>query len=353
MISRFVGSLVLAGAIAVGGGAAIAQDLPKQSFKVVGTWSNLTNWQANEQPFWTKTLPEASKGQLTANIQSISELGLKGTELIRLLKLGLFDFAHGVTIYIAEDAVVEGIDIAGVAKDFATAKKTTEVYGAIAADQFAKKYGAKVLGYYTWPAQMIYCNSPIKSIADIKGKKVRVQGTSQGDLVDGLGATGVTIPFAEVVPALQRGTVDCGITGTMPAFKAGWHEVTTHMLNMPVGFSISFTAVSLATWSKLDDKTKALLEAEMKKAHESFWKVIIDENDHGIACTTGTGTCTAGKAGKLVKVEPSPQDLAAREKALNDVVLKRWAKRCGADASCISNWNDTIGKVAGVTASGS
>jgi hypothetical protein len=59
MISRLVGSLVLAGAIAMGGAAANAQDLPKQTFKVVGTWSNLTNWQQNEQPFWTKTLPES------------------------------------------------------------------------------------------------------------------------------------------------------------------------------------------------------------------------------------------------------------------------------------------------------
>ena len=70
----------------------------------------------------------------------------------------------------------------------------------------------------------------------------------------------MTIPFGDVVPALQRGTVDCGITGTMPAYKAGWHEVTSHVLTLPVGFSISFTIVSLATWSKLDDKTRAFME---------------------------------------------------------------------------------------------
>src|SRR5262245_57510515 len=90
MMSRLVGSMLLAGTIVLAGTSAIAQDLPKQSFKVLGTWSNLTNWQSNEQPLWTKTIPEASKGQITANIQSVSELGLKGTELIRLLKLGLF-----------------------------------------------------------------------------------------------------------------------------------------------------------------------------------------------------------------------------------------------------------------------
>jgi TRAP-type mannitol/chloroaromatic compound transport system substrate-binding protein len=266
------------------------------------------------------------------------------------IELGLFDFAHGLPIYTAEDATVEGIDIAGVAKTFDMARKTVDAYAPVLAAAFEKKYGARVLNYYTWPSQMFYCNSAIKGLADIKGKKVRVQGTSQGDLVEALGATGVTIPFAEVVPALQRGTVDCGITGTMPAFKAGWHEVTSHVLKLPVGFSVSFTVVSLATWGKLDDKTKAFMESTVKGQTDQWWKTIIDEDTMGLNCTTGTGECTAGKPGKLVKVEPTPDDAAILETAMKDVVLKRWAKRCGSDASCISNWNDTIGKVVGLTA---
>ena len=351
MFNRLVGSTALACAVALGGTTAISQDVSKQNFKVVGTWSNLTNYQANEQPFWAKTLPETSKGQLTANIQSISELGLKGTEVVRLVRLGLFDFAQALPIYVAEDAIVEGIDIAGVAKTFDMARKTVDAYAPILNAIVEKKYGARVLNYYTWPSQMFYCNSPIKGLADIKGRKVRVQGTSQGDLVEALGATGVTIPFAEVVPALQRGTVDCGITGTMPAYKAGWHEVTSHVLKLPVGFSVSFTLASLATWGKLDDKTKSFIEEQVKSQTDQWWKTIIDEDTMGLNCTTGTGECAVGKPGKLVKVEPGAADAAILETAMKDVVLKRWAKRCGSDASCISNWNDTIGKVVGLTAS--
>jgi TRAP-type mannitol/chloroaromatic compound transport system substrate-binding protein len=197
---------------------------------------------------------------------------------------------------------------------------------------------------------MFYCNSPIKGLADIKGKKVRVQGTSQGDLVEGLGGTGVTIPFAEVVPALQRGTVDCGITGTMPAYKAGWHEVTSHVLALPVGFSVSFSIVSLATWNRLDAKTKAFMEGSFNTATDKWWKTIVDEDADGLNCTTGTGPCSIGKPGKLVKVAPSAEDAKILETAMKDVVLKRWAKRCGTDAACITNWNATVGKVVSLTA---
>jgi TRAP-type C4-dicarboxylate transport system substrate-binding protein len=354
MMARMVGLPALAVAIASGlatsGTAARAQDLPKHAFRVVGTWSNLTNYQVNERPFWSKTLPEASKGQLTASIRSISEFGLRGTEVVRLLQLGLFDFAQALPTYVAEDAVVEGIDIAGVAKSFDMARNIVDAYAPVLNAAVEKRYRAHVLNYYTWPSQMFYCNAPIKGLADIKGKKVRVQGTSQGDLVEALGGTSVNIPFGEVVPALQRGTVDCGITGTMPAYKAGWHEVTSHVLRLPVGFSVSFTVVSLATWGKLDDKTKAFMESSVKGQTDKWWKTIIDEDTMGLNCTTGTGECSVGKPGKLVKVEPAAADTAILEAAMKDVVLKRWAKRCGSDASCISNWNDTIGKVVGLTA---
>lgn len=341
--------LALACATILAAAPAFAQDLPKRQFKVVGTWSNLTNWQKGEMPFWTKDLPAASNNAITAQVQSMSDLGLKGTEMMRMLRLGLFDFAHALPIYVAEDAVLEGVDLAGTARDFATARKVTEVYGPLLADGMAKNYGAKVLAWNTFPAQMLYCNKPIASLADVKGKKVRVQGVSQGDLIAGLGGTGVTIPFAEVVPALQRGTVDCGITGTMPAYKAGWHEVTTHVVPLPLGFTIANLVVSLKTWDGLDAPSKALLEAQAAAWSDKAWKLIEDENAMGLICTTGTGgTCSEGKPGKLTVVTPSDADKAMLDKVTQETVLARWAKRCG--AACVTAWNDSVGKVVKLTA---
>jgi TRAP-type C4-dicarboxylate transport system substrate-binding protein len=326
-----------------------AQDLPKQSFKVMGSFGNLTNYNQVEKPYWTEEVTKNSKGQITASIQSYTELNLKGTEAMRLLKVGLFDFAHALPIYVAEDAALEGIDIAGVAKDMATARKITEIWGAQVDKTMVQKYGARILNWYTFPTQLIWCAPQIKSIADLKGKKVRVQGVSQGDLIEGLGATAVTLPFGEVVPALQRGTVDCGVTGTMPAYKAGWHEVVTSVLEMPVGYTIIYTAVSDASWSKMNQPTKDFFTKEMKALGDKGWKVIGDEVEMGLVCVSGQGgTCSEGKPGKVVRVKPSDEDVKAREKALNEVVLKRWAKRCGAD--CAKSWNDTVGKLVNLTA---
>jgi hypothetical protein len=109
---------VLAGAVALGG-AAHAQQLEKKQFNVVGTWNFLTNWQKLEQPLWTTDMPGASNGAITGNIKSITEVNLKGTELLRLVRQGVFDVAAALPIYVEDGgAIIEASDIAGVAKDF-------------------------------------------------------------------------------------------------------------------------------------------------------------------------------------------------------------------------------------------
>ena len=75
------------GYVLLASGSAQAQ-IEEKKFNVVGTWNFLTNWQVLEVPFWNQDLPKASGGKITANLKSVTELNLKGTEVLRLLKTG-------------------------------------------------------------------------------------------------------------------------------------------------------------------------------------------------------------------------------------------------------------------------
>ena len=157
----------------------------------------------------------------------------------------------------------------------------------------------------------------------------------------------MTIPFAEVLPGLQKGVVDCGITGSMPGYKAKWHEVVDTLFRLPVGYTIGFWAVNLKTWDKLSPSTQDFMTKQFKDLEERSWRDIAAESDEGIACNTG-GTCSAGPAAKVKLVTPSEADVKAREKALNDVVLANWAKRCTPE--CVAKWNELIGSKYGLKA---
>ncbi|MBM3491685.1 MAG: TRAP transporter substrate-binding protein [Alphaproteobacteria bacterium] len=351
MIGKWGGGVLAAGLLATSLAAApaAAQDVQAKQFKVVGSWGNLTNYNNVEKPFWNKTIVDASGGKITANITPLTELGLKGFEVLRLIKLGVFDFAYGVIGYVAEDPVFEGVDLSIMAQDIDTMRKLTEVYRPVLDRAFQQKFGAKLMAMLSYPSQMIFCKPPVNSLADLKGKKLRVYSTTLSDFADAVGATGVTVAFPEVVPALEKGVVDCGITGTMPAYDAKWYEVVTTVYPLRLGWGAAFFAGNLNVWNKMDAPTRAFLEKQFAAHEDAFWKNTAADDRDGIACNTGTAPCPKGPPGKMQLVQPTAGDIELRQRIMREFIIKRWAKRCG--AACVADWNATIGKAIGETAS--
>lgn len=316
--------------------------------KAVGTWGNLTNFQKHEGPFWNEQISKASGGQIVGEIRPQTELGLKGFEIMRLVKNGVFDYAYGLPGYVAaENPVFEGSDLSSVTQDIVTQRKVAEAYFPVMAKAFERVYGAKLLQLYPFPSQMLWCKTEIKSMADLKGKKIRVYSATLGDFVEGVGGTSVTVPFAEVIPALEKGVVDCGITGTSPAYSAKWSQVATHAYAMRVGWGMAFGAMNMKKWKSMTAEQQTLLTKELNAQTDRMWAETAKEDGIALTCITG-GECPIGEPGTMKLVTPSEADLKARDTIATDVVLARWAERCGPE--CASTWNDTVGKVIGLTA---
>ena len=211
---------------------------------------------------------------------------------------------------------------------------------------FEEIYNAKLLMLYPFPSQVLYCNAPISGIDDLAGKKIRVYSTTLGDFVEGVGGTSVTVPFAEVVPALEKGVVDCGITGTTSAYNAKWYQVATHAYTLRVGFGIAFGAMNLDKWNSMSAAQQETLMAEINKLNEALWADNASQDAVAVACLTSTDCPT--EPGGMTLVEPAEADIMARDKIATDVVLARWAERCG--AYCAANWNETVGPILGLAA---
>ena len=333
-------------AFALSASAALADD--PVVLNAVGTWSSLTNFQKHEEPFFNTRLREASDGNIVGKIQSQSGLGLKGFEIMRLVKNGVFDFAFGLPGYVAaENAIFEGADLSTLTQDIDTQRKVSDAYYPTLEKSFADIYNAKLLMLYPFPSQTLWCNGEVNGIEDLKGKKIRVYSTTLGDFVEGVGGTSVTVSFSEVIPALEKGVVDCAITGTMSAYTAKWNQVATHAYTLRVGWGLAFGAMNMDKWNSLSEGQKTLLQSEIATLTDAMWAETATEDDVAISCITG-GECAIGEAGSMTLVEPSEADLKARDTIATEVVLARWAERCGAD--CAANWNETVGPILGLTA---
>ena len=187
------------------------------------------------------------------------------------------------------------------------------------------------------------------SLDQLKGKKIRTYSTTLGDFIEGVGGSAVTIAFAEVVPALQKGVADCGLTGTLPAYNAKWWQVVTHNIRIRLGYASSFMAMNNKSWNKLSPTGKAIIQGAMPELSDAMWVATRANDKRGMDCNA-SGPCDIGEPGGMVAVEPSDEDKATLKDVAQNVVVKRWAKRCGTE-QCLDDWNKTVGALAGITAS--
>ncbi len=347
-MKRFLPALALAVA-AIASASAAAQTLPKTHLRVVGSISNLPQYKDYELPFWTKQIPERSGGAITTEIKGFNEMGLKGPEVLRLMGQGVVEIGSTVISYLAaDDPANEMVDLAGLLPDVATARRVTEATKPVYSRLYREKFNVELLGFGTYPAQVLFCNSEIKGLADIKGKKVRVAGRSLSELVEALGGTPVTMSFGEVVPALQNKTVDCAITGSLSGNLAKWHEVTTHLLVLPLSWNQIVYAVNGKTWAGYKPEVRAFLTKEVQGLEKSVWDAADTFTVQGYECNAGTDKCTMGQKGKMTLVQPSAADRELLKKTIVEVTLPKWAARCS--PACVADFNATVGKETGVTA---
>ncbi|HWK70852.1 MAG TPA: TRAP transporter substrate-binding protein [Burkholderiaceae bacterium] len=326
---------------------AAAADLPKTHFKVVGGGSHNYTFGAVEKPFWEKTLPEASGGRVTADLAGLAESGLKGPEVVRLMRAGAIDIGMGVFAYVSsDDAMFEGVDLPGMATDIDSARKIAQAYRPVLDKRMSERHGIKLLATVSYTAQVFFCREPVTQLADLKGRKVRTRGRNMADYVNALGATTVTLPFAEVVTALQTGVIDCAVTGIGSGNAAKWYEVANNLYNLPIDWSVGFYGIGLKRWQKLDPSVQALLQKQAQVLEDRLWDETKRENDFALACNTGKGECQIHEKAGMNAAAPNAQEREElRGIALN--IAEQWGKRCGSE--CVRQWNETAGAAAGIS----
>lgn len=344
----YVSGLAIALTLAMAG-TSVAQDLPNVNLKVSGGNRTQNQFRFIQEPFFTKELTEASGGAITTNFGSLEDLGIQGPEVLRLLSLGMFDISEGTLSYMAGEAPeFESLDLPGLTSDIDQQREMANALRPELAAVMDEKFNVKLLSMAPIALQVLYCNKPVNNLADLSGLKVRTFNRAMAELVEGLGAQSVNIPFAEVVPAMDRGVADCAITGTSAGNTARWWEVTDHLVILPMGWSMTFFAANAANWERLPTETQEFLTEQFSAMEDRQWEQAAADIQDGINCNTGQGDCKDGIVAEppMTLVELSDEDKALAAQILNDNVLTGWAERCGED--CVATWNEKAGSVLGI-----
>ncbi len=310
----------------------------------------LPQYSKVDVPMLREQMPAASNGRIEFNLKSYPEMSVQGPEVIRLVRSGQVDIVGAPLTTVSGDVpLLDGFDLPGLHTSMEQVRKTGHAL-IPTVNKELEKLGVKIIGTSPFPAQVFFCKRPVSGIADLQGRKIRVAGPAQGDFLNALGAQPVAIAFGEVYSALERGTVECAVTGTGTGNAQKWFEVTSHLYTLVASWGISAYMVNLEWWNKLDPQVRTFLENYFVKLEDAQWKLGAELTQDGIECNVGNAAgCkifTVLTDKKMTLVKPSDADNARARQVLVDVVLPSWVKRCG--ARCGETYNQLVAPLTGV-----
>ncbi len=300
-------------------------------------------------PYLREMMAQRTGGRIETQLASHAERNLGGSEIVRLVRSGQADLGAGTLSTLSGDVpILDGVDLSGLAPQIGVARQVADAILPVA-NRDLERFGVRLVIMYPFPAQVLFCRQPFTSLADMRGRRVRTFGNSLVELVNALGGQPTSIGFPEVYSALERGVVDCAVTGTGSGVAARWPEVTTHISNLPLSWAVAGYMVNLNWWNRLDPQVRAFLEGTFKEMSDKLWELGDAATRDGIDCAIGRAAeCRIHSLATrpMTEVNATDADRASLRQILQQNVLPGYVRRCG--ARCGEIYNQIVAPLTGV-----
>ena len=147
----------------------------------------------------------------------------------------------------------------------------------IIADEWKK---VKPIAFGDFANLTYHTTDPVKTLEDLKGMKISAQGRIEGQAIEALGGTPITLPINEVYEALKRGVVVGSAIGWPADVDFKLTEVTKYHLHESLGGASAVMIMNNNTYAKLSGKAKKAIDANIGTDYTNWFNKVIDDTEH-------------------------------------------------------------------------
>ena len=127
---------------------------------------------------------------------------------------------------------------------------------------------------------IVMSNTPVRSIDDLKGKRVWVP---EGDQIsyasmEAMSLSPVTLPLTDVLTGLQTGLIDIVAISPIGALVLQWHTKVKYMTELPLAYTLGFMAIQKKAFDKLSEEDQAIVREVMERTYQKFDEVNLVDN---------------------------------------------------------------------------
>lgn len=262
---------------------------------------------------WAKDVAKASGGALNFKVFLGGSL-VPARSTLPGIRDGLATVAYHAGTYTPSELPITNVlaDMSLYNSDiYVTLAASTEVSFNNAAIQAEyKKVGVVYGGGYSTSPYLLLCRTKISSLAEMKGKRLRMPGSLWDRWAVAMGAVSVNVPSSEIFTGLERGTLDCGVNPLESLKSRSWWDVSKYVLDLPLGvyFSGPMWGYNPGFWKGLKPEQRAMLLDQMARASARSSIAYIRN-------TTDTEKEMGGKGVQMVK--PADDLVAASAKFID------------------------------------
>ncbi|RQW62640.1 C4-dicarboxylate TRAP transporter substrate-binding protein [Vibrio viridaestus] len=169
-----------------------------------------------------------------------------------------------------------------------------------------KKSGVVYLGAYTTPPYVLFCREPVKTLDEIKGKRIRAAGSTVSQWLEKVGAIPVNVASSEMYTGLDRGSLDCATNAANDLIDRSLWEVAKYTTMLPTGmyWSGPHWGVNPSFWKGLSDDQRMVFK---KVTADSMMRMIVEY------MKSANNAISEAKAKGNTVSSPSPELLASVE----------------------------------------
>jgi C4-dicarboxylate-binding protein DctP len=265
---------------------------------------------------FAKKAGELTKGRVKVEVYGNSTL-YKDKEEMEALQLGAVQMLAPSLAKFGPLGVkeFEVFDLPFIFSDYDALRKVTN--GPVGKQLLAKlePKGIRGLGYWDNGFKSFSLNTPIKSPADLKGKKLRIQSSKVlEEQIRSVGGMPQVMAFSEVYQALQTGVVDGTENPLSNLYTQKMHEVQKHLTVTEHGYLGYAVIVNKKFWDGLPADIRAQLDDAMEQATRYANQIAKVENDSALEAVK--------KSGKTAIYVPTKEERLVFKKAMMPVHQK-------------------------------
>ncbi|MDO5115629.1 MAG: TRAP transporter substrate-binding protein [Synergistaceae bacterium] len=216
---------------------------------------------------FAKLLKEYSKGEMEVTIFPNGTMG-KASALAESCSMGTMDFAAVFSIIL--EAYSPKFGVLTMPYCFSNWDHADKVLDGPIGDELrasVESKGIKVLAFWRNGLAEIHSRMPIRTPADIKGKKLRIQeGPSYAALSKAFGAVTTPMSFGEVYSALQLGTVDAQTQTINNVYTSKMFEVGKYFTKINMNFNTQPFIMSMQLWKSLTPEQQDIVTRAARDA---------------------------------------------------------------------------------------